>query len=87
MTCFLTHLHGDLPNGPGGIVTHRDKFWVQVEPQNGHELSWREDMDTHWLQHNHSLTHNSFTVSSLSITEDIGAYNRYHNESVLGVRC
>lgn len=42
----LTHLHGDLSNGPSGVVTHGDKLWVQVEPQDGHELSWREDMDT-----------------------------------------
>lgn len=36
----LTHLHGDLANGPGSIVTHGDKLWVQVEPQDWHKLSW-----------------------------------------------
>lgn len=46
-TCFLTHLHGDLSNGPGGVVAHRDKLRVQVKPEDGHELSWREDADTH----------------------------------------
>jgi len=57
-TCalILTHLHGDLANGPGGVVTHRDKLRVQIEPQDGHELSWRganrhtgydTDMQTH----------------------------------------
>lgn len=36
----LTHLHGDLSDGPGGVVTNRNKLWVQVESQDGHELSW-----------------------------------------------
>lgn len=33
-------MHGDLANGPGSIVTHGDKLWVQVEPQDWHKLSW-----------------------------------------------
>lgn len=36
----LTHLHADLPDGPGGIVADRDEFRVQVGAQDGHELSW-----------------------------------------------
>lgn len=42
----LTHLHGDLSNGPGGVITHRDKLRVQVEPQDGHELRCRAETDT-----------------------------------------
>lgn len=49
----LTHLHGDLSNGPSSIVTHRDKLWVQVEPQDGHELSWMDNRKTHLLQNNY----------------------------------
>lgn len=33
-----THLHGDLPDGPGGVVAHGDKLGVQVQAQDGHEL-------------------------------------------------
>lgn len=44
----LTHLHGDLSYGPGGVVTHRDELWVQVEPQDGHELSWGGSQSTRW---------------------------------------
>lgn len=35
----LTHLHADLPNGPGGIVADRDELRIQVGAQNRHELS------------------------------------------------
>lgn len=35
----LTHLHADLPNGPGSIVADRDELRVQVGAQNRHELS------------------------------------------------
>ena len=50
----LTHLHGDLANGPGSIVTHGDKLWVEVEPQDWHKLSWGKDMD---MPSNHLRTH------------------------------
>lgn len=35
----LTHLHADLPNGPGGIIADRDELRVQVGAQDRHELS------------------------------------------------
>lgn len=47
---ILTRLHGNLSDGPGGIVTHRNKLWVEVESQDGHELSWGV-MNMHHLQY------------------------------------
>lgn len=29
-TSKLTHLYGDLADGPGGVITHRNELWVQV---------------------------------------------------------
>ena len=31
-------LHGDLPRGPGGVVTHGDVLGVQVTRQDGHKV-------------------------------------------------
>lgn len=36
---ILTHLHADLSDGPGGVITHRDELRVQIRPQDRHELS------------------------------------------------
>lgn len=36
-----TRLHGNLSNCPGGVVAHRDELWVEVQTQDGHELSWK----------------------------------------------
>lgn len=35
----LTHLHADLPYGPGGVVAHGDKLWVQICPEDRHKFS------------------------------------------------
>lgn len=38
----LTHLHADLPNGPGRIVADGDELRVEVGAQDRHELSYGE---------------------------------------------
>lgn len=64
--CSLTHLHRDLSNGPCSIITHRNELWVQVEPQDGHELRWGSTGNTgynygnKWL-YNSQLLCNDFT--------------------------
>lgn len=39
---LLTHLHGNFPNGPGSVVTHRNKLRVQIQAEDGHKLSWQQ---------------------------------------------
>lgn len=36
-----TRLHGNLPDGPCGVVAHGDELGVQVQSQDGHELGWK----------------------------------------------
>lgn len=37
---ILTHLHADLSDGPGGVITHGDELGVQIRPQDRHELGY-----------------------------------------------
>lgn len=46
----LTHLHADLPDGPGRVVAHGDELGVQVGAQDGHELGWGGTGELRWAQ-------------------------------------
>lgn len=54
-TSKLTHLDGDLTDGPGGIITHRNELWVEIKPQNRHEFRCRVNTRAHTIRRQYSL--------------------------------